>query len=244
MLRRINFGDYDLIITFFTKNRGKVSVIAKSAKKSIKRFSGILEHFSVLDIVCSSSRGKGLPVLQEAAMVKPFEHIRMDINKTAYASYWIELVGEWMEKNVKNVQIYHLLEYVLNALDTESASLEALSILFQMRFMALSGLSPNLTCCSICQTQIAEIKSERVVFDLKKGRVACESCMPGSSHIYLSKGTVRQLQWIGDGDLKRAVRIRFAIQTLRESLSFLEVFVPYHIGREPKSLKFLRQIRR
>lgn len=243
MLRRIDFGDYDLIITFFTKDRGKVSVIAKSAKKSIKRFSGILERFSILQIVYSTGRREGLPVLQEAVLVKPFEYIRMDIHKIAYASYWAELIDEWMEKNAKHIQVYHLLEYVLSELDKESAPLEVLSILFQMRFIVLSGLSPNLTCCSICQTLTEDIKSEKLIFDLGKGRVACEACAP-SGHIHLSKGTVRQLQWIGEGDLKKAVRIRFAIQALKESLSFLEMFVPYHIGREPKSLKFLRQIRR
>ncbi|MBU4287277.1 MAG: recombination protein O N-terminal domain-containing protein, partial [Proteobacteria bacterium] len=47
VLRRIDFGDYDLIINFFTLNKGKISVIAKSAKKSVKRFSGVLEPFSV-----------------------------------------------------------------------------------------------------------------------------------------------------------------------------------------------------
>ena len=50
ILRRIDFGDYDLIVTIFTLNKGKISVIAKSAKKSKKRFAGILELFSVLDV--------------------------------------------------------------------------------------------------------------------------------------------------------------------------------------------------
>jgi len=244
LLRRIDFGDYDLIITFFTKERGKVSVIAKSAKKSQKRFSGILERFSLLQIVCVSGRGKGLPVLQEAAMIEPFENIRTDIRKTAYASYWAELIDAWMEKNVTHIHVYHLLEYVLAELNTGGASLEALSILFQMRFMTLAGLSPNLKSCCVCQTQTEKIKCERVIFDLQKGRVACESCAPGSGYIHLSKGTLKQLQWVGDGDLQRAIRIRFAIQAIKESMQFLEAFVPYHIGKELKSLKFLRQIRR
>ena len=93
MLRRIEFGDYDYIITFFTLNQGKISVIAKSAKKSTKRFSGILELFSVLDIVYGSDRGKGLPLLKEAVLKQPFSKIRADIRKTAYASYWAELIN-------------------------------------------------------------------------------------------------------------------------------------------------------
>jgi len=43
MLRRTDFGDYDLIITFLSLSKGKISVIAKSAKKSTKRFAGVLE---------------------------------------------------------------------------------------------------------------------------------------------------------------------------------------------------------
>jgi len=51
LLRRIDYGDYDLIITLLTFDAGKISVIAKSAKKSIKRFSGVLELFSVLNVI-------------------------------------------------------------------------------------------------------------------------------------------------------------------------------------------------
>ena len=61
MLRRIEFGDNDLICTFFSLQQGKVSLIAKSAKKSTKRFSGILELFCLLQVVYNTGRTKGLP---------------------------------------------------------------------------------------------------------------------------------------------------------------------------------------
>ena len=143
MLRRIDFNDYDLIITFFTLNRGKISVIAKYAKKSTKRFSGILEIFSVLEVVYASSRGKGLPVLKEAVLKQPFSKIRTDIKKTAYASYWAELINEWMVEGERQVQLYELLRHVLVELNIGKTSEEALSILFQMRFAIMCGLGPN-----------------------------------------------------------------------------------------------------
>jgi DNA repair protein RecO (recombination protein O) len=244
MLRRIEFGDYDIIITFFTLNHGKVSVIAKSAKKSTKRFSGILELFSVLDIVYGSTRGKGLPVLQEAVLKQPFSEIRADIIKTAYASYWAELIDKWMEKSEKQSKLYHLLKYVLGGLDFGNTNEAVLSILFQMRFIAISGHSPNLMQCTICKTPLEEIKKRSIIFDLSKGGLVCENCSQNTSKkIVLSKGTIKQLLWIEKGDLKMAKRIRFAPQTLNEGLTFLEAFVPYHLGKEPKSLKILRQIR-
>ncbi|HSO67874.1 MAG TPA: DNA repair protein RecO, partial [Desulfatirhabdiaceae bacterium] len=72
VLRKIEFGDADLIITLFSSDRGKLTTIAKGAKKSRKRFSGVLELFSTLNIVSEESRGRGIPILQEASLIYPF----------------------------------------------------------------------------------------------------------------------------------------------------------------------------
>ncbi len=244
VLRRIDFGDYDLILNFFTLNNGKISAIAKSAKKSVKRFSGVLELFSVLDVVCSSSRGKGLPILQEAALKQPFSKIREDIVKIAYASYWAELINVWMEDGKKQVQIYQLFQYVLGELDLGYIQQEALSIIFQIRFIKISGFCPDLTRCGNCRIEIEEIKKAKIVFDIIKGCLICDRCSSATlDKIHLSKGTIKQLLWVESGGLKKAGRIRFTKTALSEGLKFLEAFVPYHLGMEPRSLAFLRQIR-
>jgi DNA repair protein RecO (recombination protein O) len=244
MLRRTDFGDYDLIITFFTLHRGKLSLIAKSAKKSTKRFIGILEIFSVLDVIYSTGRRKGLPVLQEATLKQPFPGIRSSIKKTGYASYWAELINEWMEDGQKNSHLFQLFQHVLGELDHGRISEEALSILFQMRFMTIAGLGPNLRHCTICRNKMENIKQTRINFNLEKGGLVCEGCSAGTlQKLHLSKGTIKQLIWIESGKLARAVRISFTSQALKEGLEFLEAFVPYHLGKEPRSLTFLREIR-
>ena len=78
LLRRVEYGDYDLILTFLSLERGKITLFAKAAKKSTRRFGGILQLFSMLEIVGTASRGKGLPVLQEAALEHPFSEIRAE----------------------------------------------------------------------------------------------------------------------------------------------------------------------
>jgi DNA repair protein RecO (recombination protein O) len=245
LLRRLDFGDYDLIITFFSLKYGKISMIAKAAKKSTKRFAGMLELFSVLEVVGSTGRGKGLPVLQEAALKYPFGRIRADIRKTAYASYWAELINDWMEENEKQTQIYNLFKHTLSELDHSETSGEDLSILFQMRLLILTGHRPNLTHCCRCRTSLEMIRHDRVKFDIVKGGITCQRCARVSSgDVRLSKGTVKRLLWVESGDYAKAARIRFTPQALEEGLAFLEAFVPYHLGKQPRSLTFLRQIRR
>jgi DNA repair protein RecO (recombination protein O) len=245
VLRRIDYGEYDFVITLFTLRKGKITVIAKSAKKSKKRFAGILELFSTLDVVCNVGQRKGLPVLQEAALKYPFFDIRSSMLKTAYASYWAELINEWMESGQQQVQLYQLFQYVLRELDSCRVSEAALSILFQVKFMTLSGLSPNLRQCSVCCIELEKIKETSVRFDFAKGGILCDGCTSKTlQKTFLSKGIIKQLLWIEKGDLVKAARIRFTSDALREGLEFLETFVPYHLGKEPRSLKFLQQIRK
>ena len=149
----MDYGDFDVIISFFTLKRGKLSLIAKSAKKSTKRFAGILELFSVLEVTAGTGRNKGLSVLQEAVLKQPFSTIRADFRKTAYASYWTELIYNWIEENFQQVSLYHLFEHVLAELDSERTAPAVLNILFQMRFLALSGHRPNLDDCSVTRKE-------------------------------------------------------------------------------------------
>ncbi|MEW6671491.1 MAG: DNA repair protein RecO [Thermodesulfobacteriota bacterium] len=244
MLRRTDFGDYDLILTFLSLSRGKISVIAKSAKKSTKRFAGVLELFSAVEIVCREPRSRGLPVLEEATLRQPFAAIRADIYKTAYASYWAELVQGWTEESEKQVPLYRLLEYALGQLDRGKVSEAALSILFQIRFMRLCGLSPNLVNCSNCRVEIEQTRLNDFAVDLPKGGILCDRCAAGAPRrLFLSKGTIKQLVWAEGGNIARAGRIRFTPQALKESQLFLEDFVPFHLGKKPRSLAFLQKLR-
>ena len=244
LLRRLDYGDFDVIITFFTLERGKVSVIAKSAKKSTKRFAGILELFSELQILAGAGRGKGLPVLQEAVLKQPFSAIRADYKKTAYASYWSELINSWIEENFKQVALYYLFEHVLYELDAGNTAPQVLNLLFQMRFLSLSGHRPNFNHCSLCALELEDIKEEAIAVNLQRGGIICGKCSGGaSSRKLLAKGTIKQLLWVESGQLAKATRIKFSQSALDESTNFLEEFVCYHLGKQPRSLKFLRQIR-
>jgi len=244
LLRRLDYGDFDVIVTFFSLERGKLSLIAKSAKKSTKRFAGVLELFSELQILAGSGRGKGLPVLQEAVLKQPFSAIRSDYKKTAYASYWSELIYNWIEERFKQVALYYLFEHVLYGLDAGKTAPAVLNILFQMRFLTLSGHRPNFSHCSICGVALEDIKSDTVAVNLQRGGILCGNCSTSPSpRISLAKGTIKQLLWVESGKLAKTTRIKFIKPALEESTRFLEEFVCYHLGKEPRSLKFLRQIR-
>jgi len=244
LLRRSSYGDYDLIVTLLSLAKGKITVIAKNAKKSRKRFPGMLELFSVIHMECRNPRGRGMAVLQDAALENPFSSIRGNIMKTSYASYWAELVNLWLEEGKEQARIYHLLRFCLDSLDSGIIGNEELSIIFQLRFLSFAGLSPNFSQCNLCREKMDAINGHHLFFELVKGGILCKGCSSSSlSLLNLAKGTVKQLLWIQENDLKTAGRLKLNQAALNEGLFFLEKFIVFHIGKEPKSLKFLRNLR-
>ncbi len=244
LIRRTDYGDFDLIVTLFTLKKGKISAFVKAAKKSRKRFSGVLELFSLIDVVCSTGRRKGMPMLKEANLSHPFAEIRKSIKKTAYASYWSELIYTWLEEEKEQTRLYHLFNAVLAMLDAGRMPEDQLSILFQMRFMRLAGLGPNLAFCRICRTDLEHIRNQRVIFDLINGGIICGNCPePERARVYLSKGTIKQLQWIENGDMARAERLKLSSEAASEGETFLEAFVPIQLGKKIRSLKVMQKIR-
>jgi len=90
-----------------------------------------------------------------------------------------------------------------------------------------------------------EIRQQRIFFDFNQGILVCDLCLnpPVTYGTRVSKGTLKQLSWINNSDIKRADRIKFSTQAIKEGETLLELFIPCHIGREMKSLRFLKRIR-
>ena len=244
VLQRRQYGDYDLIVTVMTGDIGKRTLIAKYAKKSAKRFPGILEPFNHLKIAFRETRRKGMAVLEEATLFHNVGALRSDFVKTAFASYWVECLAIWVEEGQVRPDLFQLLSFVLDALNKSAMDTEMISIMFQLRFVGHEGLQPVLERCTCCDSDIEQLSQNDFCVDLGQGGVVCNQCPSGAhSHLHLSKGTLKQLQWIANMDLEKAARMRFSPRAMAEATRFLEAFVPYHMGRKPKSLRILQQVR-
>lgn len=247
LLRKIEYGDHDLIVTFMTQTRGKTTVMAKNAKKSVKRFSGALDLFSLNHIqgTFPKKNKDALVTLAQTDLENGFANIRYDIFKTAYASYWVEMTHLWLEEGRAQPRLYDLLVFSLDMLNRSDMPKEVLSLLFQIRFMSISGFAPNMHRCESCNTLVDNIPVKTLRFDFQEGRIICPGCrVNGSGYgMDVSKGTLKQLFWMNTTDMQRADRIRFSSFAVKEGQLLLESFIPFHIGQEFKSLNFLRRLR-
>lgn len=121
ILRVSKYSEADLIITGLSSEFGKITMIARGALKSKKRFSGgILEatHFVKALIKKSRSEG-GLATLHEASLLEPFSGLRTDYDRLGLALKLISVISRISQQQDPHAQdLYHLTGHALKVLQT------------------------------------------------------------------------------------------------------------------------------
>src|SRR4030043_1800431 len=110
VLRLMDYGESDLIVTFCTAECGKRRGIAKGARRSRKRFANALEPFSRLQILFSRRRPESLALIESCDVLSHFPAIRADLEKMVAASYLIDLTDQFTPEEKTNEGLFQLLD--------------------------------------------------------------------------------------------------------------------------------------
>lgn len=213
------------IITFYTKDFGKIRGVAKGAKKKKSKFSP-LEILSHHTIVFYKREDKDLYILSECQAKETFPNIRRDIKKVAYGSYLAELMDA-VSTSEKNEPLFDLFLKALHFLERKEDS-EIIVRAFETRLLDILGFGPHLDNCLICQK---ELKND---FKFNPGLGGLICIHHPQDGIRISEETRNFLRNPG---IKKV-----SSETRKELKTVLQNSVLYHIGKKLKSLDFLEAI--
>jgi DNA repair protein RecO (recombination protein O) len=242
VLRTTDYGESDQIVTFFTREYGKIRGIAKGARRSRKRFVNALEPFSCSEIHFSRRNPEHLDFIDGCDVFSHFPNIRCDLEKTLAASYLLELLDQFTPEHKKSEISFNLLYDFLVLMGKRPLSL-ALLRLFEIRLLKIAGYNPVLDYCLSCKTPLATNMKYR--FDSIKGGVVCSACLPqthAAESIPVSLGTLKTLIMGREIETENLGRLLFSAQTAEESRRILGHFIRHILGREMKSLRVLNEI--
>jgi DNA repair protein RecO (recombination protein O) len=243
VIRSLNYGDSDKIVTFFTRDFGKLKGIAKGARRSKKRFQNALGLFSHLRLIFFDKEGMGLARAESCDILHSFPKIKEDLKKILYGNYYLELVNEMAGEREANREAFELLLSFLSNLEERKPQEEQLR-LFEIRMLSLFGYRPNMKRCNLCKRDWEDSDEIRVVFfSLERGASICEKCSKTWNHLIpISLGTAKLIEKISQIELSKIQILRFTPQSLSDSRELLPKFISYQLGKELKSLKTLKDI--
>ena len=240
VLRVVDYGESDRIVTLLTRERGKIGAFARGARASRRRFPGLLEPFTLLSLDLADRRGDLLG-LEAASALRAHGGIRTDLARIAVAGYAAELAGELVRDAEPHPELFDLLSAFLGMLDLAAARPAALRA-FELGALAAAGYMPRLDSCAGCGARLGEGRPARL--DPAHGGVLCAGCEPpgGGGLPSLSPGTIAALLRLQSGGLPAAAAEPLDPPAGREAREALTRFVEYLVGRRLQSRKFLDEV--
>ena len=232
VLKVSDLGESDKIVTLYSKRAGKLTGIAKGAKRSKKRFSNKLEIFSLLDVLYVDQGRSGLVRVAEAELLAPFMSLRENYDRYVSASLACELIYYWTRDYDADRNIFNLLLWALQGIDKGSPSLMVM-IFFQVKLYTLLGYRLHLSGCIKCEN--AEQSGIPYVFHPGRHGLLCKNCSPSlisREMIPLALNTIKLLQNAQDLPLEKLGRLRFSDASIREALKLFKGYGQYLLQRE------------
>lgn len=172
ILKRQRLGEADLLLTIFSKSKGKMKVLAKGARKPTSRKGGNLELFNLVKI--SVSRGRNLDLVTEVETVSSFKAWKKDLKKVARAYQYCELVDKLSPEEVPNRKILSYLKEALEVLRRSQKDDFEIKLLQELGFWpkgeGLTHIDPEDFIEKLIERKLKSRKFLKEVKDLQLGK--------------------------------------------------------------------------
>ena len=247
ILRCVDFGESDRILHLLVPEIGRLPVIAKGARRSVRRFAGTLDLFNHVRFHVERKSSNTLGRLDQARLLDPFTALRCDAKRFALACYLIELLDRMAPEGGVRQDTQRIFDFALQALRalTTRTPDARLRVLLELRALDALGLRPELSRCVRCGTPVAAPGAEPRVadFQVAEGGVVCAKCgRAGPMALAVHPGTLRALEQGLRLDLDKLDRLAIQGSALEEARNLLGQFQRYHLGVELRSERFLDQL--
>ncbi|MCX6704096.1 MAG: DNA repair protein RecO [Candidatus Woesebacteria bacterium] len=166
VLARRNFGEADRILVLYTKNFGKISLLAKGIRRPKSKKRGHVEIFNKIKFQAVS--GRGLDLITEAEVAEDFEEIRGSLKKISLAYYLMEVVGRITHEGEENVKVYDLLLDTLQKLKS-AKMLKKLRLSFVTDLLIILGYWPGDKTLFSPDEKLEEV-IERAIYSERVGK--------------------------------------------------------------------------
>lgn len=246
IINKSDYGESDIIITLFSASRGKISCIAKGAKRSRKRFPGSLELFSQVSFNGFIKHPLALTRIDECQLLKPYIKIQEELKSYLNGCYFLEIVNRCSGERQSNPALFELLDDLFTFLSDlpHNRNFNCRIRLFELQIITLLGFKPELSHCLDCGTELNQENLRRKLFNFspQTGGLVCDHCRPRHPAAFnISQGTINLLNQAHRLDNKLRNKVNFTPQVEVESARLCRALLRWHSGCNFKSLRILER---
>jgi DNA repair protein RecO (recombination protein O) len=236
VLKRMDLGEADRIVTLYSRDHGKLRAVAKGVRRTTSRSAGHLEPFTLTDVLLAV--GRELDVVSQADTLLSFRNVREDVVLTSHGYYLVELTDALTGDRLENAAVFDALVEGFTALGRrQDARLVVMT--FVLRLLDALGFRPELRECVNCR---ATIEPGANAFSATLGGVLCPNCGPREiSSRPIQTDRLKLLRYLQLADGRRFVSVPEAVS--RDAELILRDYAEQLVERRLRSPALIASVR-
>jgi len=270
VIKATNLREADKIVTFFSKEYGKIQGIARGIRKIKSKYSGKLELFNCVHVIffqkTAASQGSGRrdshPLLRitQVDVIEVFPQLHRDFNKIIGASYIAEFLNRLFEPyDDTHKNVYTLVGNTFRTL-AASENLRNIISAFEIKLLAHLGYTPILDRCAVCgktpfatETQrhreqkgseSSDLSGGKLGFSSSAGGIVCQHCkLRKQDSISITRQSVEVIKQFLYIEISQVATLSIPKGTYQEIKHLLIDHYQYHTGISLKTEKFVQKLR-
>lgn len=240
VIRATDYGEGNRILTVLTKQSGKMSMMARGAKKPKSRFAALSQPFTCAEFVIFRSSSRAMGTINSGELIHSHHTLREDLMLSAYAAYMAELVNRLTTDGDVIPGLYDQLLAAFRALE-EGKDAEILTHVIEMNMLAVAGFMPELYTCVICGSTTHPLGS----LSAEQGGAVCIQCKGKvTSAMAVTPAVLKLLRALQQIDLRRLGNIQISGATREKLQQFIRTYMDIHLQVRWKSREFIDQLHR
>jgi DNA repair protein RecO (recombination protein O) len=232
IIKKEDRRETDRIFTIYTKNFGKLELLAKAERKIKSKLRAGLELFYLSEI--EFIQGKTHKTLTDAILINNFQNLRKDLKRLKIAYQISEVLDNLVKGQEPDENIWQLLNETFNQLNNSSFFIRHSSLLyyyFLWNFLSILGYQLELYNCALCQRKL---RPEKIFFSPERGGLICSQCQTSiKTKRPIKSDTVKIIRIL----LKRDWPILKRLKVESEDLKQLKMISHYYLSEVLRQLE-------
>jgi DNA repair protein RecO (recombination protein O) len=240
VLRTIEFSETSLIVTLLTRDFGRVSAMAKGARRPKGPFEGALDLLAVCRVVVIRKSTDTLDLLTEAKLHRRFRGAEKSLERL-YAGYYVaEMLRLQTDEHDPHPDIYELAIQTLNQIDGTGDVASSIAF-FDAQSLRMFGHSPGTDRCTVCGNDVES--TPRIAFALIAGGIVCAACRP-RQHKTLSvrRAVIEEIKRLQSPQCQLPTEVPTKIYG--ELRAVLNRYIENMLGQKPRMQSYLPTVSR
>jgi DNA repair protein RecO (recombination protein O) len=238
VIKNVNTGESDKVVTLFSDTNGRIPVYARSSRRTRGNLTAACQFLCYSEFVLFE--GRSMYSINSADIIEPFYEIGRDIVRLTYAAHMCDILYDVVQEEQPAPELMRMFLNTLHMLSKTDRDPELINEIFELKLLELAGFTAQPDICGACGSEFADA----AYFVRNDCGIICGECRKSSGEgSVLSPGTLRALSHISGSAPGALFSFEVSDMVMGELTAITDAFLRQYLEKQYKKLDILKTLK-